>query len=436
MILTLAALSACVSPSIPTRRAGDSHTRDSADTGLPTVPPDSGDSTDSTDSVDSSDTSPSTWTAPGRATLDCPAEPTADGKIDCTLHIEDQAGNVQWDGPAGVSLHGRSSLDFPKQQFSIELRDAADDDAPADLFGMGEEADWLLNGMYIDRALFRNKLCFDLYRDLTADREWAPESVYVELLYQGEYYGVYQLEERIDHSRYRAQVPDDDGTGSSFIAKGDESGFPSALQYAHWALNYPAESAQTPEVLAGVQARLRAMETAIAATDAATWDQVDLDSAVAFVLMEEFIKNNDAYFLSNHIYTGMDGRIRFTPWDVDLSFGQPDYNDNENPESWIAYRSQLIIDLAAAPGFRERMSSMWAEWRAGALSDATIDGWLEANPTLLGSAIDRNFARWPIEDIQFGGTLYAVTSYEDELAHVSPFVHARLAWMDANVAAY
>lgn len=427
MLLSL--LTACVAPpATDSRPPLDSHA-DTADTGLPVVPGDSAASADS-------DTAPPVQTAPGSATLDCATPPVADGKVDCTLHIEDQDGDVQWDGVAGVSLHGRSSLDFPKPQLSIELRDSDDNDLPADLFGMGEESDWMLNGMYIDRALFRNKLCFDLYRDLTAEREWAPESVYVELTWQGEYYGVYQLEERVDHGAGRAPVPDDDGNGTSFIVRGDEEGFPSALQYGRWAVVYPPEAAQTHAVLASVQARLIAMETAIAAQDETTWQQVDLESAVAFVLMEEFIKNNDAYYLSHHAWTGEDGRIRFTPWDVDLSLGQPNYNDNENPESWIAYRPALVADLAAAPGFSARMASMWAEWRAGALSDATIDAWLAANPTLLGDAVDRNFTRWPIEEIQFGGTLYAVTSYDDEITRVSDFVHARVLWMDVNVGSY
>ena len=107
--------------------------------------------------------------APGFATLDCAQSPPAEGKVDCALTITDDLGAVLWDGTAGVGLHGRSSMDFAKSQFSIELRDEAGDDAPTDLFGMGAEADWILNGMYIDRALFRNKLCFDLHRSLSAD---------------------------------------------------------------------------------------------------------------------------------------------------------------------------------------------------------------------------------------------------------------------------
>jgi hypothetical protein len=375
--------------------------------------------------------------APGLATLTCPSAPSTVGKVTCSLDITGPDGTVQWSGPAGIGLHGRSSAGFPKPQFSVELRDDAGADAAADLFGMGAEADWILNGMYIDRVLFRNKLGFDLYRTLTSGHDWAPRSTYVELTYQGQYAGVFQLEERVDHGPGRTPVPDDDGTGTSFIVRADETGIPSSLQYGAWDVVYPSDAAQTPAVTAAVTARLGRMETAIAAHDATTWNEVDLDSAVAFVLLEELVKNNDAFYLSHHLYTGEDGKIRFVPWDLDLTLGQPDYNDNENPASWILYRPAIIVGLGAAPGFQARMTTMWAEWRAGALADTAVDTRIAALEALLGDAPARNFAVWPIGDIQFGGSyLYPVTSYADELSHVTTWVHARLNWMDTNVAAW
>ncbi len=382
------------------------------------------------------DTGPTPQTAPGLADLECAEAPPAVGKVVCTLTITDRDGTVEWAGPAGVGLHGRSSMDFPKKQFVVALQDAGGAEVQANLYGMGKGSDWILNGMYIDRALFRNRLGFDLYRLLTGDREWAPQSMYVELTYGGQYWGVYLLEERVQHSKYRVPVPDDDGTGTNFIVRADESGIPSALQYGSWDIIYPGSSNQTAAVVAGVTARMGAAETAIAAEDASTWSQVDLDSAAAFVLLEELFKNNDGYYLSHHLYTASDGLLHFVPWDLDLTLGQPNYNDNENPHSWILYRPAFIADLGAAPGFSDRLSSMWSEWRAGAISDANMDVELAANPAFLGDAATRNFDRWPIADVQWQGYLYTVTSYDDELARVATFVHARLTWMDAHVATW
>ena len=371
---------------------------------------------------------------PHSVTLDCPGSPPADGKITCDLQVVGNDGTVWWNGPAGIGLHGRSSSGFPKPQWAVELRDDSGAQVSADLLDMGSEADWLLNGMWIDRALLRNKIAYDLFRDLTADHDWAPESRYVEVTYNGSYYGLFALVERIDRDGGRVDIPEDDGTGSSFLVKADEVGIVSSVQYGLWSVLYP--TSPTAEQTAGITARIGQMESLIAVGDDAVWDQLDLDSAVAFVLLEEGLKNNDGFFLSHHLYTRADGKLGFVPWDLDLSCGQPSYNDNENPRSWLAYRPTLVAQMPATAQFSPRMEEMWAEWRAGDLADDALDARIDGIVADLGDSVDRNFERWPIEDVDFYGYLYDVGSHEEEIHRVKTFLHARFAWMDEEVGSY
>lgn len=60
---------------------------------------------------------------------------------------------------------------------------------------------------------------------------------------------------------------------------------------------------------------------------------VDRGSAVDFVLLQELVRNTDAYYLSVYLWRDGEAPMRFTPWDLDLSLGQPSYNDNENPRA-------------------------------------------------------------------------------------------------------
>jgi hypothetical protein len=374
-----------------------------------------------------------TQTAPGSAWLDCDQPLPYDGKTGCTLRIVDDDGAVQWDGLAAAGLHGRSSLGFPKPQIAVELRDGDDADARADLFGLGRDGDWLLNGMYIDRALLRNRFAWSLLAD--ASGEWAPQTAYVELWFNQDYEGVYLLEERIEPGTGRAPVPDDVADGSTFVVRADEEGqIPSTVEYGPWLVMWPDP---TPPVVAAVSARLHRMESRLLAEDPAVFDELDEPSLVAFVLLEEFAKNNDAFYLSHHLVTEGDGRIHVVPWDLDLTLDQPLYNDNTNPESWILYRPDFPGRAAAIPGFRELLAATWADWRAGPLTDDAAIARLEREWDLLGPAIGRNFDRWPIGDIQFGGDqLPPRSSFAAERAAVEAFVLARLHWMDANVASW
>ena len=374
---------------------------------------------------------PRVLTGPAQVAIRCPGAIPVIGKLDCTIEIAWPEGDLAYQGPAGVGLHGRSSLNFPKKQYAIELRNPDGTDRDVDLFGMGADADWLLNGAWLDRALVRNKLGYDLHRAMGGS---APDSRFAELTLDGAPLGVYLLAERLEHGKDRVDLPDDDGTGVSFIVKGSQDGIASTVQAKPWEVVYPA----LDPAPAGVASRLAAVERAIAARTDAMFDELDLASLVDFVLLEETVKNNDAYFLSHHLYTGADTKIHVAPWDLDLSWGQPSYNNNELATAWILYRPVLIAAPAARPMFRAALVARWTELRAGVLATDAIIARIAQYRALLGAAVARNWAIWDITQPQRtpGFPMYAVVSADDEYAKLETFVRARLAWIDANIAAY
>lgn len=371
-------------------------------------------------------------TAPARILLDCPGAIPLTGKTDCQIQIQWPDESPVFAGPAGVGVHGRSSSSFPKLQYAIELRDDAGADAPVDLFGMGEDADWLLNGMYIDRALFRNKLAYDLFRDMG---HAAAESAYTELWLNGAYWGVYLLTERIERGKIRVDMPADDGQGTSFIVKASESGIASTLQYGSWEILYPHPA--DPVVTRGIRAQLSQMESRINTQDAALWTQLQQESFLDFVLIEEFLKNNDGYFLSHHLYTDAAQQINFIPWDLDLTLGQPYYNDNWRTDTWVLYRPDLIAKPFLDPAVHRALQDRWATLRSTILATDAVLARTTAYHDFLGDAIDRNFERWDITQIQFSGNqLYPVSSAAEEYQLVQDWIVARLAWMDTAIQDY
>lgn len=370
-------------------------------------------------------------TGPAQVAITCPGALPAASKLDCTIRIAWPEGDVAYEGPAGVGLHGRSSMSFPKKQYAIELRRDDGRDRAVDLFGMGLAADWLLNGAWLDRSLVRNKLGYDLHRAMGGA---APDSRFAEVTLDGAPLGVFLLVERLERGGTRLVMPADDGTGASFIVQGAEAGIASQVQAKRWEVVYPTQSPPP----AGVAARLATMEAAILARTDAIFDDLDLASLVDFVILEETVKNNDAYFLSHHLYTAGDGRLHAVPWDLDLSWGQPSYNDNERADRWLLYRPALIAGPASRPVFREALVARWTALRSGVLATDAILARIEGYRRQLGAAIDRNWTIWDITRPEStpGFPLYPVTSADDEYAHLEAFVRARLAWLDANIAAY
>jgi hypothetical protein len=90
--------------------------------------------------------------------------------------------------------------------------------------------------------------------------------------------------------------------------------------------------------------------------------------------------------------------------------------------------------MAEDPEFSARLVDRWAELRAGPLADEAWPARIDTLQAILGPAIERNDAVWPIETINYGGYFYEVESYADEDAKVRDWITRRLAWMDAQIA--
>lgn len=368
-----------------------------------------------------------------RVTLTCATTIPDEPKLDCQLNIADMDGTVHYDGIAGVEIRGRSSGSAPKHQYGVELRTADGADQSVNLLGMGADADWILNGLYFDRSLMRNALAFDLFRDMHPDRR-AADYRYCTLSLNGSPQGMYHLSEKIKRDDDRIDIPVDDGTGSQFLLKLDEYGALHAnnLGYGGWTLESPSPSNSTQE--AAIRATIDNWEATANTQPADLGDVLDVDAWIDLILLEEFFKNNDAYFLSLFVYTAPTGHLRITPWDLDLSLGQPSYNNNEDPHSWILYRPTLTASLGQIPGFDDRMAARWAELRATVFDRDAIHARLDSYQATMGDGIDENFALWPISSIRFGSYLYPVSSYAEEDQRVRAFIDARLEWMDTAVA--
>lgn len=393
----------------------------------------------------------------GQLSLTCAREIVNDEKRSCQFSVADGDGKTIYASFAGVEQRGRSSIAFPKKNYSLELRgaDAASaPENPTNLLEMGKEADWVLDGAWADRSFSRNALVFDTFRGL-GKGDWAPESRFCTLSLNSRPQGIYRLVEKIKRDDDRVNVAPDDGTGSSFVIKQDEDGVVN-LQLgleSKWKLIYPNQDAATGTQRAGIQAFLDKLKSALAnpaSSDATSgvFAWLDFENTVDWVLLEEFAKNIDAYNLSVHLARSAGGKAVLVPWDFDLSMGQPivkgesGTSANEKPEGFVVHRSEFINNLTKVSAFKARLASRWQELRTGPLSEAKLFERLDRYEVTLDPAkVAENFMVWPIEKVDYVDiyppySLPKVASHAEEMTRLRAFISARLAWMDAHVATY
>jgi hypothetical protein len=330
----------------------------------------------------------------------------------------------------------------PDMRFDVYL-EGTGDDVDVDLLGMGAEADWVVNGMYVDRSLFRNRLAFDLFQSFGGKSRFATETRFCELQLNGQYEGIYSLGEKIDDGKDRVDISPGTEPGQAFIIKSDDAiGFrKNHVGYGNWQLVWPDEAddatyAEIGETLDQWEAAVRGPPAT--SPDDGMFAYLDVDSAVDFVLLQEFMKNVDAYALSIYLWKDHDGKMHFSPWDLDLSMGYP-YTDC-GAEGWIL-KAEFVQAMAASPVFHDRLVARWRDLRQNQLAEEAILARIDDYDTTLEPGLPQDLARWPVTDIAFStdyvdNWLCPVSSYEDEHARTLRFIHDRLTWMDANIESF
>lgn len=103
-------------------------------------------------------------------------------------------GKTEYSGSTQIKLRGNSTAYQEKRPFKLKLAKSTD------LFGMGKNKHWVLLANWYDRTNLRNVMSYEMSGRLGM---WYCESEWVELYYNGEYYGLYQLCEniRVDDNR-------------------------------------------------------------------------------------------------------------------------------------------------------------------------------------------------------------------------------------------
>ena len=157
-------------------------------------------------------------------------------KISVDVKIFNADGTVYYDRKARMNYRGSSSLNFVKKSYAFctgkektKNDKGAVDTGKENLFGLSNGAkdkDWVLYAAAADPSIMRNRLMFDTFRDMTGG--WSVNSMYVELVINGEYKGVYVLMDKITANEKRVNVSwklDKQGntTQEGFIVKFDKT---------------------------------------------------------------------------------------------------------------------------------------------------------------------------------------------------------------------
>lgn len=359
---------------------------------------------------------------------------------------------LDYDARIKIELRGSSSQMLDKKQYGWTTYDNDGEKQNVSLLGMPEENDWILNGLAFDSSLMRDYLCYNLARQIG---QYATRTRYCEVVINGDYRGLYILQEKIkdDSKRVNIEEIDEDATEGmaltgGYITKTDKTtgGDPVAWYMDSYASGTPFSefihelpkpedvTAEQDDYIHNVFLDLEATSSD-GNTDPATGftSVIDIPTFVDFMVLNEFSSNVDAYQISTFFHKDKGGKLRAGPvWDFNLSIGldvfgdrshtdiwQFNNDDNEGPKFWT--------DLFNNTEFKCYFSRRWNEVTAAGqpLNYNSISDFMDETVELIEEASQREQLRW--------GT---VPNLDGEVENMKNWISERLDWVTENIGSY
>ena len=315
---------------------------------------------------------------------------------------------------ARIHLRGASTLLAEKRSYKLEFtreRNGAAQKMEVSAPGFGQADDLALLPCMHDDTKMRDKINWDMWNALAGDDEpfGARKVEYVEVFQDGAYYGLYLMVEPVD-MREELRLAGESHLETDSVYRTAALNFSRDREYyrhpyranAGYELYYaPAGAKSEEERFAGLMPyiELIGIEDDEAFVRRAL-EIVDVDSMLRHMLLMQGGAIADNFFNNMYIWAGRDAgggiTYRFSPWDLDMSWGFEKDEIGEEFERWLFFPlADRMLNLDAG-GIRRRAYDMWQEMRGGIFSMEGLEARIAACVHMLGDsgALMRDAQRW------------------------------------------
>ena len=324
-----------------------------------------------------------------------------------------------------LRYRGASSLKYEKKSFAIKLLDSDGEDLDANVFGIRKENDWILDAMAIDRIRMRNRVCFDIWNEISKtpyktdfDNRNGTLGYFVEVYLNGDYHGLYCMTDKIDRKLLGLKKAKEQSDGSVYVRgvlyKGEAwtdatgmSGYDTSESFDEeswngWELQYPDDypcyDAWKPLMNLIDFCNTRNAFFKLHYRQHFYYDNL-VDYAL-FIMGLNIIDNNvkNTHFSCPDI--NVNETFLITPWDLDCSLGGlyegshfDEYVKITNLTGNYLFYQMYMYNV---DNFRESMKERWQELSLGIMSPNSFNSRLDAYAKRFkeSGAWQREYDKW------------------------------------------
>lgn len=367
-----------------------------------------------------------------------------------------------YSGMISIEQRGESSIEFAKKSFSIELQNTDGSNNNVSILGLPEENDFVLNGPFSDQTLVKNVLSYELFR---RTGRWAPGTRFIELVLNDEYEGVYVLTEKLKRDDNRVDIdkltPEDvsplDISGGYILRRDkknkllEEEWWTSPVRQPYhetmWYEYYDPEYDELTQAQAQyIRDWMKSFDEVMSGSGFTDPENgyrkyIRTKSFIDMMFLNEISKGIDNYLFSTYFYKENDADggqlVAGPPWDYNLGYGNLDFRDGWNAKATYGWcypqggRVDWFERLMEDPRYQNLTHCRWTSHRETLFSDEQVMAIIDSCVRVLGSAVDRNFARFPtLGNYVWPAVEPCPDTYEGEIEKLKSWLVGRLAWMD------
>lgn len=310
-----------------------------------------------------------------------------------------------------IKKRGHTSISFDKPQYYISLTDSEGNPAQENVFGMGKEDAWILNGSMADKSMIRNYIA---YRTAAQIMEYAPRCQFCEVFIKKgdnyEYQGVYLMMDKIKQSPVRVDIDkcDTDNSYTSYLVRRDRfTNFDTMLDTygringfdeGYIGVKYPSVKKQTEKNLDYIEQDFSRMEKVLYSEQESVFKQysnyIDVESFADYFLINEYFGNYDAGEHSTYMYKNQGEVLKIGPvWDFDQAMNNS-VTDEMNPYTLAMQEKPLFKQLCKDSEFVNLLKTRYAIYRKDYFNDQYMFSLMDETTKYLKSAREREWYRW------------------------------------------
>ena len=378
-------------------------------------------------------------------------------EISSTVYVISDGGKkVHIGEKTGIRGRGNASWGFAQKPYRIKFdKKAKLLDAPA------EAKKWTLISPYGDKSMMRNILAFEISRRVGA--KYTPYCQPVDVIFNGEYRGCYQLCDQIDVREGRVDITEmkpEDNTGDALTGGYliEIDAYASKEKCYFWSKKGIPVTIKSPddEKITAQQKKYieeyfnnvlnKVFSDHFTHEDWGYYPYFDIDSFLKHFIVGELSGNTDTYW-SVYMYKERGDQKLYTGpvWDFDIAFDNDKRTHNElNNPSGFLYSSgtasfaggdnmqQFVTRIVRMdPVAKARLKEMWNDLRdSGVITPESLVQYVNDTEQYLDQSQKLQYTRWNNLNFNVNENYQHLGSYPAEVDVVRKFINRRVTDLD------